>query len=170
MFLESLVGKDSRRANLHEVAAEFAFRHSVPAAPEIDVVVRGKNVEIAAAGIIPIVAHAAVTLDTAVHLMGDERAEVPVAVGSLLKSVFAVVMPGHDSHVLEVALPALIANRTIMGMVEHEPLDHARPKLYRLRVVDGNPGALISGRHAGHDDLAPSIFLIPELLDCALTT
>ncbi len=169
VFLESLVGKDPGRTNLHEVAAEFAFQRPFPAAPEIDVVVSGKNVEIAAAGIIPIVAHATVTLDAAVHLMGDERAKVLVAVGSFPEPVFAVVMPGHYGHVLEVALSALIANRAIMGMVEHEPLDNARPKLDRLRVVDGNPDAVISRGHTGHDDLAPRVFLVLELLDRALT-
>src|SRR5690606_31652258 len=66
------VGEYPGGAHLGEVAGELAFQHAVLDAAEIDVVMGAEHAQVGAAGIVPVVAHAAVAGDAAVHLMGDE--------------------------------------------------------------------------------------------------
>ena len=75
--------------------------------------------------------------------MGDEGAQVLVAEGALGEAVAAVAVAGHDGHVLEVALAALVAHRAVVGMVGHQPLDDARAERPGLGVVDGDADAVV---------------------------
>src|SRR5690606_26172512 len=101
-----LVGEHTGRADLGQVAGELALQHAVLDATEVHVVVGAVDTQVGAAGIVLVVAHAAVTGDAAVHLMGDERAEVLVLVSTLGETVAALVVAGHYRHVLQVAVPA----------------------------------------------------------------
>ena len=78
VLLERLVGENARGADLHQVAAELVFQHAIFVAAKINVVVGGEHVQITPARKITIEAHAAITLDAAVHLVVDERAQVLV--------------------------------------------------------------------------------------------
>src|SRR6185369_8543235 len=134
--LECLVVEDAGRADLDEVSRELVLERAVGVAAEVYVVVAAEDVEVAPTGVVAIKAHAAIALDAAVHLVVDERAEVLVAVGALGEPVATIVVPGHDRHVLQVALAALVADRTVVRVIRHQPLDDAGAELVRFPVVD----------------------------------
>src|SRR5208337_155568 len=69
-----LVGEHARGADLAEVARERALELAVFDAPEEHRVMPALDVEVRAAGVVAVVADAAVALDAAVHLVGDEGA------------------------------------------------------------------------------------------------
>ena len=166
--LECLIGENAGGADLHQVAAEFALERAVLVAAEIDLVAQHERVEIAAAGIVAVEAHAAVALDAAVHLVVDEGPQVLVAERALPDAVAAIVVPGHHRHVLQMAFAALVAHRAIVRMVQHQPFDHAGAKLRAPRGRRSRCGSVCGGRHARHDDLAALVVLVLELLDRAL--
>ena len=74
----------------------------------------------------------------------------------------------HDGHVLQVALPTLVAYRAVVRVAGHQPLGHTLAEGLGLGVFDGDANPIIGGREAGHDDLSLAIVLILELLDGAL--
>ena len=113
-----------------------------------------EGVEVAAARIVPVETHATVALDAPVHLVIDERTEVLVAERALREPVAAVVVTGHHRHVLQMALAALVADRAIVRMVHHQPLDDARAEFARFRILDRDARAFGGRRHARHDELA----------------
>ena len=121
MFLKGLVCKDSCRAYLNEVAAEYAFERAVVTPSEIDPVGRTKHIEILSAGIVPVEPYAPVTLDAAVHHMVNIRTEILIIMSPLFKVIAAVVVPGHYSHILQMAFSAFVAHRTVVRMVGHQP-------------------------------------------------
>jgi hypothetical protein len=98
----------------------------------------------------------------------DERAEVLVPVRAFFEPGPALTVAGHDRHVLEVAFSAFIAYRAVVGVVQHEPLDHALSESLRFGVVHRYAHAFCHRRHAGHDDLAAHVLLVLELLHRAL--
>lgn len=140
-----LVGEHAGGADLGEVAGELAFQHAVLDPSEVDVVVGAVDAEVGAAGVVLVVAHAAVAGDAAVHLMGDERAEFLVLVGALGEAVPALVVAGHHRHVLQVAVTAFLAHRAVVRVVGHQPFDDAGAELLGLFVFDGDPGVVGGG-------------------------
>ncbi|MNQ42066.1 hypothetical protein D3C85_557620 [compost metagenome] len=159
-----LVGEHAGRADLDQVAGELALQHAILDAAEVDVVVGTVDAQIFAAGVVLVVAHAAVAGDAAVHLVGDERAEVLVLVGALGEAVAALVVAGHHRHVLQVAVTAFLAHRAVVRVVGHQPFDDAFAKAPGFLVVDGDPGLVGGGRHAGHDDAPAGVVLVVVLL------
>jgi hypothetical protein len=79
-------------------------------------------------------------------------------------------MPGHYGHVLEMAFSPFIADRTIMGVVEHQPFDRALSEFDSIGVINGDACALNGGRHACHYDVPLSVLFVLELFDGALPT
>jgi len=75
---------------------------------------------------------------------------------------------GHDRHVLEVAFTTFVADWAVMRMVQHEPLNHARPEGPGLGIIHGNAHSLGRRSHAGHNNPAARVIFILELLYCAL--
>ncbi len=163
-----LVGEHTGRADLGQVAGEFAFQHAVFNAAEVHVVVGAVDAQVGTTGIVLVVAHAAVAGDAAVHLVGDERAEVLVLVGTLGETVAALVVAGHYRHVLQVAVTAFLAHRAVVRVVGHQPFDDAGAKRLGLVIVDGNPGAVGGRGHAGHDDTTTGVVFVGVLLDRTL--
>src|SRR5690606_8439280 len=104
-----LVGEYPGGADLGQVAGELAFQHAILDAAEIHLVMGAEHAEIGAAGIVLVVAHAAVAGNAAIHLVGNERAQILVDVGPLAEAITALVMTGHHRHVLQVAVPAFLA-------------------------------------------------------------
>ena len=160
---ERLVGEHPRGTDLHQVAGELAFEHAVLLATEKHPRARAEGVEILAAGVLPVVAHAAIAGDAAVHLVADEGAEVLVLPGSFATGVAAHGVAGHHGHVLEVALAALLAHRAVVGMVLHQPLDHLSAEVGResagarrlaLGSADADTHAVLHRHQARH--LQPS--------------
>ncbi len=163
-----LVGEHPGGTDLDQIAGEFIFQHAVLDAAEIEVVVRTVDAEVLALRIVAVIAHAAIAGDAAVHLVADERTEFLVAVGALGEAVAAAGMAGHHRHVLQVAVAAFLADRAIVGMVGHQPFDHAGAKLPGFVVSDGNVAVVGSRRHAGHHQPAAGVVGIGVLLDRAL--
>ena len=167
-FGVGFVGKNAGRANFHEVAGEFALQRTLFRAAEVDVVMCAVNAQIFAVGIIFVIAHAAIAGDTAVHLVGDKRTEILVAVGALGEAVAAEAVAGHHRHILQMAVATLFADRTIVRVVGHQPLDHAFTELFRFTIINRNKGAVGGGRHAGHDEATAGILSVLVLLYRAL--
>ena len=163
-----LVGEYAGRADLDQVAGELAFQHAVFDTTEVHVVMGAVDAQIGAAGVILVIAHAAVAGDAAVHLVSDERAEFLVGVGALGEAITALVVTGHHGHVLQVAVATFLAHRAVVRVVGHQPFHHAFAELLGFLVVDGNPGVVRGGCHARHDQAAALVVLVGVLLDRAL--
>src|SRR5690606_11376360 len=133
-----LVGEHAGRADLGEVAGELALQHAVLDTAEVHDVVGAVDAQVGAAGVVLVVAHAAVAGDAAVHLVGDERAEFLVLVGALGEAIAALVVAGHHRHVLQVAVTAFLAHRAVVRVVGHQPLDDAGAEGLGLLVVDAD--------------------------------
>src|SRR5687768_7891208 len=170
MLLQGLVRENPGGTDLHQIAAELALEDAVLMAAKVDLIAQCQRVEITASRIVAIKPGTAVALDAAVHLVIDKRAQVLVVKRALSASVTAIGMPCHYRHILEVAFAALVAHWTIMGVVDHQPFDHAGAELPRLRIVDGDASAIRDWRHASHHNLAALVILVLELLDRTLTT
>ncbi len=157
MLRPALVVKNAGRADLGEIAGERAFQHAVLGAAEIDIAVRAERIEITAAGIVTIKPRAAIAGDAAVHLMGEQRPEILVAMGALVELIAPAVMAGGNGHVLQMAGAGLLAHRAIMRMIDHQPLDHPRAEIAGLLISDRDPQPVADRGHARHHDLADVI-------------
>jgi hypothetical protein len=133
---QGFVRKYSCRAYFNKISAELIFQRAVLVTAKIDPSVNPEDEEISPTGIIHVEPQASVALNAAVHLVIDERTQILIIVSAFLEAEFPHCMAGHDSHVLEMAFAALIANWTIMGMICHQPLNYARAELLRLWVLD----------------------------------
>src|SRR5208337_3164665 len=149
MVLQGFVGEYARRTDFNEVPAELILQDAVFAPAEEHRVARGESVQIFAARVVAVIAHAAVTLDASVRLMIHQRAQVLVAKRALVEFVASGVMTGHDGHVLQMALAAFIAHRAVMRVIQHESFNDARAEHGSLRIRDRDACALCSRGHAG---------------------
>ena len=129
---------------------------------------RAEHVQVIAAGVLAVKANAAVTGNTAIHLVADEGAEVLVDVRALGKAEAPVRMPGHHRHVLQMAGATFLADRAVMRMVGHQELDDRLTHRHRILVPETDPGLARARRHARHDDAALRVVLVAELRDRAL--
>ena len=59
-------------------------------------------------------------------------------------------MAAGDGHILQLALAPLVADRAVVGMVHHQPLDDMGALLLRLRVEGGDDHAVLGLDHARH--------------------
>ena len=144
----SFVGEHTGRADFCEVARELAFEHAVFNATEVHVVVGAEYTEVSAARVVFIETHTAIAGDAAVHFVGNERAEFLVLVSTLGEAITALVVAGHHGHVLQMAVAALFAHRTVVRVVGHQPFNNAGAKHFRFFVVDGNPATVGGRSHA----------------------
>src|SRR5699024_12119333 len=108
-----------------------------------------KYIEIIAPGIIVIKAHAAVALDTSIHFMVEERPQILIFVGSFFEAVTAVIVARHNRHILEVAFSAFVADRAVMGGVDHQGFDIAVSESAGFFLGSRDACATIGGGHAG---------------------
>src|ERR1039458_6178371 len=102
MSLQGFVGENSRRADLHQIAAELVLQYAVGLATEINLVPQAENIKVPASRIFAIKTHATVTLDAAVHFVIDQRTQILIAESAFVEGVPAIVMTGHHRHVLKV--------------------------------------------------------------------
>ena len=76
-------------------------------------------------------------------------------------------MPVHHRHVLEVAFPALVADRAIVRMAGHQPFGHGFPKCLGLGIVDRDADPSSAGVRQAMT-IRLSCRFVFELLDSAL--
>jgi hypothetical protein len=107
-------------------------------------------------------------LNAAVHFMVDERAKVLIGMGSFGKPVSAAVMAGHDGHILQMAFAAFIADRAVVGMIDHEGFHIARPEPSGFGRFDREAKPVNDGLEAGHDEFPFFVFRIFIFEDGAL--
>src|SRR5215469_5508464 len=107
-----------------------------------------------AARVLAIKTHASVALDAAVHFVVDERAEVLIAECTLVETIASIIVPGHDGHILQVALAAFVADRAIMWMVLHQAFDNGSPEFHCLWILYGDACSIGCRRQARHHKTA----------------
>ncbi len=78
-------------------------------------------------------------------------------------------MAGDVRHVLQMAFAPFVADRAVMRVVEHQPFNDALAERCRVRMLDGDPGALGGGGHTGHHQPTGSVLFVAKLHDGALT-
>ena len=136
MPLQSFVGEDTSRADFHEVAAELVFQHAVGLATEIDLIPQSKHIKIPASGIFAVKTHAAITLDAAVHFVVHQRTQILIAESAFEEGVPAMVMTSHHSHVLKMTVSTLVADWTIVRVVDHHALNDPSSEGDCLWILD----------------------------------
>src|SRR5439155_6719618 len=151
---EQLVGEHPGGAELDQVAGERALERAVLEAAEVDAVAAPGGAEVAPARDLLVEAAAAVAGDAAVHLVLDELAQVLVLEGALAPAVAADAVPAGDGQILKLALAALVADRAVVRVVDHQPLDHALAELHRGLVERGDLHPVLGLGHAGHHQAA----------------
>jgi hypothetical protein len=128
-----------------------------------------EHMQVAASRKISVKADTTVALNTSIMFVIDKRAKILVPVGTFLKTCPPVNMPGHQSHVLQMTFAAFIADRTIMGMVEHKEFDNRSPEFLYIGIINRNTNTVQGLGHAGHHNEALIIVFITELLDRTLS-
>jgi hypothetical protein len=77
-------------------------------------------------------------------------------------------MTGHHGHILQMTFPTFITDRTIVGVIGHEPFHDILSELVGLTVFQGDPRT-ISGRfHTCHDQFTLLILFILVFCDRTL--
>jgi hypothetical protein len=127
-----------------------------------------ESVQIVAARVVTIEPYASLALNAAVHLMIDERPKVLIPERAFPETVCPLPVSGHHRHILQVAFSALIANRTIMRMVQHQTFNDSGAELRGFRILNGNSRPVGRRRHACHHDSAGGVMFVFELLHCTL--
>ena len=91
-------------------------------------------------------------VDAPVHLVLDKASEELVPVGPLEPPVAPEAVASGHGHVLKKAVAALVADRAVVGMVEHEPLHDVAAEVDRLLVRGRHNHAIGDVDHAAHLD------------------
>ena len=157
---ERAVGEHPGGADLDQVPGELALEDAVLRPAEVHPPAGTERLEVRAAGVVAVEADAPVAGDAAVHLVADERPEVLVLPGAFRAAVPAARVAGHHGHVLQVALAALLADRAVVRVVLHEPLDDGLAEVLRVGRVDGEAHAVAHGGNAGHDEAAAGVLFV----------
>ena len=108
------------------------------------------NPQVAVAGEFLVVSRASITVNTTIHLMLNQRAQVLIRIRPLIAGITSDTMSAGDRHVLEQTLATFVANRAIMGVVEHQPFNDMFAKVHRLTVCGGHHHVVLGLDHATH--------------------
>ncbi|HKY55507.1 MAG TPA: hypothetical protein VJM08_14415 [Anaerolineales bacterium] len=117
-------------------------------ATKVDVATGSKRIEILATCIILIKPNTTVALDTSVHFVIDEGAQILISVRPLFESKSSVRVTRHNRHILEMARSSLVTNSAVVWMVCHQPFDDMFPKLHSFMVLDRDPLIVCHWFHA----------------------
>ena len=139
-------------AEVDEVPREGAFQGPALKPTEVGVVGDLHGPKIAIARKILIKAPAPPALDASVHFMLHKGTEVLVRIGALLPEVAPDSVAGGDGFVLQEAVAPLVADRAVVGMVEHEAFNDPFSKGHSLWIRCGNHHAVLGFDHAAHFD------------------
>ena len=138
MFFKRFIGKYTRGAYFGQVTAERALQYPVFFSSKINMVMRPEHIQIIASCIIAVKPYTTVALYAPVHFMVDKRPQVLIGIGPLFKFKTPVIMPGHYRHILQMTTATFIANRTIVGMIGHQPFNN---------LLSESPGCTIGNGH-----------------------
>src|ERR1700754_4212203 len=76
VLFQRFVREHAGRTDLGQVAAERALQYAVLLSSEVDMVMRGKHIQVIPSGIVPVEPDTPVTFYAPVHLMVDQRSEI----------------------------------------------------------------------------------------------
>ncbi len=145
-----LVGVNARGADVDEVAGKGTFQGSRLIAAVVDPAADLHDPQIFVAHELLVIANAPVTLDAPVHFVLYQRSQVLVRVGPFRSLIPPDPVPPGDRQILKQTMPPLVADRTVVGVVEHEPLNDVFPEIHRLGVRRGDLHAVLGVDHAAH--------------------
>jgi hypothetical protein len=144
------VGVDACGADIDQVSRKRAFERAVGKPAKIHAVPDLERSKVFVSCILLVEPGTAVAMDAPVHFMLNVRSQVLVPIGSLPAPESADAVPAGHCFVLKQALPALVANGTIQGMIHHQQFDHPLAELNRLPVGCRNNHPILRIDHATH--------------------
>ena len=147
---EGLAGQRADRANVDHVAGEFGIHRVAHEGLNFRVLATVGHAKLhGTANFLP-KTHAAGALDAAAHLLHrDERSDVLVEHHALFLVVARSGAAVAHGQILQLALPALIANRAIQWVIDEQELHHRLLRLQRLVGLGAHDHALRDRRGAG---------------------
>ncbi len=80
------------------------------------------------------------------------RPQVLVDMGALFAGIAPPAMAAGDGEILELAFAALVADRAVVGVVDHQPFDDLPAHRQRFLVGGRDDHAVLGRQHAGHLD------------------
>jgi len=147
-----LIRIDSGRTDVDDVSREGTFELTIRGSAKIGVVGDLKSSQITIAGELLIETPAPPALDTAVHLVLDEYPQVLIGVGSLLSEVAPDPMTSGHREILKQTMSPFITDRTVVGMVHHEPFNDMFAEIDCFFIGGRYCHAITGVNHATHLD------------------
>ena len=89
-------------------------------------------------------------MDAAIHFMLEQGTQILVGVSALSSHKSSNAMATGNGYILQQTMTAFIANRAIMGMMEHQPFNYILAKIDRFFISGGYHHAVLGLHHAAH--------------------
>ena len=145
-----LIRVDAGGAEVDEVSGKGTFQRAVLVPTKIGTAGDLHGAQVAVAGKFLIETAAPLAVDAAVHLVLNEDAQVLVTVGPLLPGIAPQPVAAGHGHILKEAVSPFIADRAVMGVIHHEPLDDMSSEIHGLVVGGRDDHAVLGIDHAAH--------------------
>ena len=133
-----LVGERAHRTKVDRVTGKLGFKRTAQERGDLGMLAATEHAQLHDAGDFLTEPHAAGALDTTRHFLGrDQRPEILVKHDALFFVVARRIAAVTHGDILQLAFPALIADRAIQGMVDQQELHHAllgRDRAHRARM------------------------------------
>jgi hypothetical protein len=145
-----LIRIDTCRAKIDEVSGKGVFQRPILETAEIGVVRNLHGPQVAITGKVLIETTTSPAVDTTIHFVLDKDAQVLITISPLFPEIAPDSVAAGNRHVLEQTVAAFVADRTVVGMVHHEPFDHVPTEIDNLFVRGRYGHAIASVHHAAH--------------------
>jgi hypothetical protein len=145
-----LVRVDPGWAYLDKVSGEWTFQCAIAESAEIHSVTDLQGTQVPITRKFLIKSAASETVNTAVHFMLYERAQILIRVSALWPQITPEAVSARDGFILKEAVPPFVTDRAVVWVMEHEPLDDIFAKRHGLFVRGGNHHALLGIYHTAH--------------------
>ena len=137
------------RAQVDDITGQFRINRSIDEGENLRTLAAVHHAEFHDSGNFLAEPHAARAVNAARHVGRDQRTEILVDDDSLLFLIARGTAAIADRQILQLALAALIADRTIERMIDQQKLHHALLRLDRLLGTRLDLHAVRHGRGAG---------------------
>ncbi len=143
---EGLGGEGPHRAEINDVARQLVGHGVLDVGADAHMLAPPRGSQFPQAGYLGAEADTAGAMDTAGHVGGDESTQILVPHHPLALGVTGQVLAIAHGHVLQLALPALVADGTIQGVIDEQEL---HGPLLSLQGQRGAGHDLETGAHGG---------------------
>ena len=142
-----LGGERADRAEIDHVAGELRHHAVLEIGGDLHVLAAADGAELLDAGNLGHEADAARAMDAAGHIGFDQRPEIFVLHRALVVGEAAGIEAVGHGLVLQIAFPALVADRAIERVIDQQKFEHALARLLHRRRVgdDGRRRAVATG-------------------------